>query len=82
MKRNEGDPSALSVGEARVRLSQLLRTCREQGVEAEPVHIGARRHPEAVLLSVERFMELSMWADRGLHFRWYFEPGQDNGGQR
>lgn len=77
MRDDEGIPSVLSVREARDQLCELLRISRELAEAADPVYFGAHRQPEAVLLSVEKFMELARWADRGLEFKWYFEPDQD-----
>jgi len=48
----------LATREARAQLSTMLERFRKDGVDAEPVVIGARRRPEAVVLSYERYLEL------------------------
>ena len=49
----------LATREARAQLPSLLERFREQGADAEPVVIGARRRPEAVVLSYERYLALA-----------------------
>lgn len=49
----------LATREARAQLSSLLERFRKDGVDAEPVIIGARRRPEAVVLSYERYLQLA-----------------------
>jgi antitoxin StbD len=44
----------LATREARAQLPSLLEYFRKTGAAAEPVVIGARRRPEAVVLSYER----------------------------
>ena len=41
----------LGTREARAQLSTMLERFRKDGADAEPVVIGARRRPEAVVLS-------------------------------
>lgn len=36
----------------------MLERFRQEGAEAEPIVIGARRRPEAVVLSYERYLQL------------------------
>jgi hypothetical protein len=42
----------------------MLEHFREAGPDAEPVVIGARRRPEAVVLSYERYLKLVGGRDR------------------
>jgi PHD/YefM family antitoxin component YafN of YafNO toxin-antitoxin module len=49
----------LATREAREQLPAMLEHFREAGADAEPVVIGARRRPEAVVLSYERYLELA-----------------------
>ncbi|MGI8411707.1 MAG: hypothetical protein ACR2LV_03170 [Solirubrobacteraceae bacterium] len=48
----------LATREARAQLPALLERFRQAGADAEPVVIGARRRPEAVVLSYERYLRL------------------------
>lgn len=48
----------LATREARAQLPALLERFRRAGADAEPVVIGARRRPEAVVLSYERYLKL------------------------
>lgn len=48
----------LATREARAQLPALLERVRQAGADAEPVVIGARRRPEAVVLSYERYLKL------------------------
>lgn len=48
----------LATREARAQLPALLERFRQAGADAEPVVIGARRRPEAVVLSYERYLKL------------------------
>jgi PHD/YefM family antitoxin component YafN of YafNO toxin-antitoxin module len=48
----------LATREARAQLPALLERFRQSGADAEPVVIGARRRPEAVVLSYERYLRL------------------------
>lgn len=54
----------LATREARAQLPALLKHFREAGADAEPVVIGARRRPEAVVLSYERYLQLAGGRDR------------------
>lgn len=54
----------LATREARAQLPSLLERFRQDGAEAEPVIIGARRRPEAVVLSYERYLELAGGRER------------------
>jgi hypothetical protein len=54
----------LATREARGQLPSLLERFRKHGGDAEPVVIGARRRPEAVVLSYERYLELAGGAPR------------------
>jgi antitoxin StbD len=54
----------LATREARAQLPALLERFREQGAGAEPVVIGARRRPEAVVLSYERYLQLAGGRER------------------
>ena len=49
----------LATREAREQLPAMLERFRQAGADAEPVVIGARRRPEAVVLSYERYLELA-----------------------
>lgn len=49
----------LATREARQQLPALLERFRQAGADAEPVVIGARRRPEAVVLSYERYLQLA-----------------------
>lgn len=49
----------LATREARAQLPAMLERFRKAGSKAEPVVIGARRKPEAVVLSYERYLELA-----------------------
>ena len=49
----------LATREARAQLPALLERFRKDGADAEPVVIGARRRPEAVVLSYERYLKLA-----------------------
>ena len=62
MARNPHD--VLATREARAQLPAMLAGFRKAGADAEPVVIGARRRPEAVVLSYERYLQL---ADAELH---------------
>jgi PHD/YefM family antitoxin component YafN of YafNO toxin-antitoxin module len=50
--------------EARAQLPALLKRFRQAGADAEPVVIGARRRPEAVVLSYERYLQLAGGRER------------------
>ena len=54
----------LATREARAQLPALLEHFRQAGADAEPVVIGARRRPEAVVLSYERYLQLAGGRDR------------------
>lgn len=54
----------LATREVRAQLPALLEHFRQAGVDAEPVVIGARRRPEAVVLSYERYMQLAGGRER------------------
>ena len=54
----------LATREARAQLPALLARFREAGADAEPVVIGARRRPEAVMLSYERYLKLAGGRER------------------
>jgi antitoxin StbD len=54
----------LATREARAQLPALLERFREDGADAEPVVIGARRRPEAVVLSYERYLRLAGGRER------------------
>ena len=56
MERKPHD--VLATREARAQLPALLERFRQAGADAEPVVIGARRRPEAVVLSYERYLNL------------------------
>jgi PHD/YefM family antitoxin component YafN of YafNO toxin-antitoxin module len=49
----------LPTREARAQLPAMLEQFRKEGADAEPVVIGARRKPEAVVLSYERYLQLA-----------------------
>jgi len=49
----------LATREVRAQLPALLERFRRDGADAEPVVIGARRRPEAVVLSYERYLKLA-----------------------
>ena len=44
-----------TISEARTRLPAHVRRFREQGLDAEPVILGDRQHPDAALLPDETF---------------------------
>ncbi len=54
----------LATREARAQLPALLERFRKTGADAEPVVIGARRRPEAVVLSYERYLQLAGGRER------------------
>ena len=54
----------LATREARAQLPALLERFRQAGADAEPVVIGARRRPEAVVLSYERYLRLAGGRER------------------
>jgi antitoxin StbD len=54
----------LATREARAQLPALLQRFRQAGADAEPVVIGARRRPEAVVLSYERYLQLAGGRER------------------
>jgi len=54
----------LATREARAQLPALLERFRQAGADAEPVVIGARRRPEAVVLSYERYLQLAGGGER------------------
>lgn len=54
----------LPTREARAQLPAMLERFRRAGADAEPVVIGARRRPEAVVLSYERYLQLSGGRER------------------
>lgn len=49
----------LATREVRAQLPALLERFRRDGANADPVVIGARRRPEAVVLSYERYLVLA-----------------------
>lgn len=54
----------LATREAREALPATLVRFRKDGADAEPVVIGARRRPEAVVLSYERYPQLAGGRER------------------
>jgi antitoxin StbD len=54
----------LPTREARAQLPAMLERFRQAGADAEPVVIGARRRPEAVVLSYERYLQLAGGRER------------------
>jgi PHD/YefM family antitoxin component YafN of YafNO toxin-antitoxin module len=54
----------LPTREARAQLSTMLERFRKSGAAAEPVVIGARRRPEAVVMSYERYLQLAGGRER------------------
>jgi PHD/YefM family antitoxin component YafN of YafNO toxin-antitoxin module len=54
----------LPTREARAQLSAMLERSRKAGAAAEPVVIGARRRPEAVVISYERYLQLAGGRER------------------
>lgn len=54
----------LPTREARAQLPAMLERFRKEGADAEPVVIGARRKPEAVVLSYERYLRLAGGRER------------------
>jgi PHD/YefM family antitoxin component YafN of YafNO toxin-antitoxin module len=54
----------LATREIRAQLPALLERFRQAGADAEPVVIGARRRPEAVVLSYERYLQLAGGRER------------------
>ena len=54
-----------TISEARTRLPAHVRRFREQGLDAEPVVLGDRRHPDAALLPYETFKLLLDVAEAG-----------------
>lgn len=62
MSRNPHE--VLPTREARAQLPAMLERFRRAGAAAEPVVIGARRRPEAVVLSYERYLQLAGGRER------------------
>ena len=62
MERNPHQ--VLATREARAQLPAMLERFRQAGADAEPVVIGARRRPEAVVLSYERYLKLAGGRER------------------
>jgi hypothetical protein len=62
MPRNPHE--VLATREARAQLPAMLEYFREVGSDADPIVIGARRRPEAVVLSYERYLKLVGGRDR------------------
>jgi PHD/YefM family antitoxin component YafN of YafNO toxin-antitoxin module len=56
---NRKPHDVLATREARAQLPTLLERFRQAGADADPVVIGARRRPEAVVLSYERYLLLA-----------------------
>jgi PHD/YefM family antitoxin component YafN of YafNO toxin-antitoxin module len=54
----------LPTREARAKLPSLLAGFRARGADADPVVIGAHRHPEAVVLSYERYLAMLSGRER------------------
>jgi PHD/YefM family antitoxin component YafN of YafNO toxin-antitoxin module len=54
----------LATREARAQLPAMLERFRADGADAEPIVIGARRRPEAVVLSYERYLRLAGGRER------------------
>ena len=54
----------LPTREARAQLPAMLEQFRKEGADADPVVIGARRKPEAVVLSYERYLQLAGGRER------------------
>lgn len=54
----------LATREARAQLPAMLERFRQAGADAEPVVIGARRRPEAVVLSYERYLQMAGGRER------------------
>jgi PHD/YefM family antitoxin component YafN of YafNO toxin-antitoxin module len=54
----------LATREARAQLPAMLERFRQAGADAEPIVIGARRRPEAVVLSYERYLQLAGGRER------------------
>lgn len=54
----------IPVSDARARLTGILRAFRADSRGAEPLVIGSRKHPDAVLVSYARYRELTA-AERG-----------------
>jgi antitoxin StbD len=54
----------LATREIRAQLPALLERFRQDGAAADPVVIGARRRPEAVVLSYERYLQLAGGRER------------------
>jgi PHD/YefM family antitoxin component YafN of YafNO toxin-antitoxin module len=54
----------LATREARAQLPAMLEHFREAGADADPIVIGARRRPEAVVLSYERYLKLAGGRER------------------
>jgi predicted nucleotidyltransferase len=52
-------PEVLPVSEARARLTGILRNFRADAAAAEPVVIGSHRRAAAVLVPVDRYLELT-----------------------
>lgn len=54
----------LATREARAALPAMLKRFRQDGADAEPIVIGARRRPEAVVLSYELYLRLAGGRER------------------
>jgi antitoxin StbD len=61
---NRKPHDVLATREARAQLPALLERFRQAGADADPVVIGARRRPEAVVLSYERYLQLAGGRER------------------
>lgn len=61
---NRKPHDVLATREVRAQLPALLERFRQAGADAEPVVIGARRRPEAVVLSYERYLQLAGGRER------------------
>jgi len=69
-----------TISEARMRLPAHVRRFRDQGLDAEPVIFGDRRHPDAALLPYETFrMLLDVAEDIAIAQRIRERDATDNG---
>jgi antitoxin StbD len=69
-----------TISEARTRLPAHVRRFREQGLDAEPVIFGDRRHPDAALLPYETFrLLLDVAEDVAIAQRIREHDAKDNG---
>lgn len=69
-----------TISEARMRLPAHVRRFRDEGLDAEPVILGDRRHPDAALIPYETFtLLLDVAEDIAIAQRVRERDGTDDG---